>query len=278
MRMCRSLSSMHIVFAVISLPLILAQELAQEPKIMQDVTAFAETLYADSDPERVEAIDATSLKQRCCRGAYLASTPRYKGLNNQMNQFVWMTTFGALVNSTIIAPAIWSNYMPARGPWKHPRPCTVHGEPWLAASYAHDNGSCAALLDWELVYDINAMRAALWPLAFVLTQSELSSVCEVKAHVVETLPESKRVRGRCDLETAFFESAQARRRMHNFIAGRPHGILKICIDSDCRNTRGAPSCGSVFEGWARRRHDVSRAAWAWYRRVRYRVRISVSGR
>merc|ERR1712003_285980 len=59
--------------------------------------------------------------------------------------------------------------------------------------------------------------------------------------------------------------------MHNFIAGRPHGILKICIDSDCRNTRGAPSCGSVFEGWARRRHDVSRAAWAWYRRVRYRV-------
>ena len=229
-------------------------------------------------PEHVEAIDATLLKQRCCGGAYMASTPRYKGLNNQMNTFVLMATFSALVNSTIIAPAIWSNYMSARdaaADRRHPRRCAVHGEPWLLESYVQADGSCAAVLDWELVYDINAMRAAMWPFACVLTESELSSVCKVKADV-GTLPDKGWLKSGCNLITGFFESAEARRRMHELIVRQPHGILKLCVETDCQHARDSGTCRNVVDKLNPRRHDVSRAAWAWYRRIRYSVRLSVN--
>ena len=206
------------------------------------------------------------LAARCCSGTYVTSTPRYKGLNNQMNQAILLITLGALSNATVILPPIHSNFVPGKQDTKPPE-CDVRGNPAEPTSYAGPSRAsgtpCSALISFDLVYDVGQLRAALWEDVCLLSHTEHTTLCgahqaklSARAHPEPFCAAS----GDQYLSTTLFHSSMARAQMHQSINAHVGGTLRLCTGGDCPSNR--PMRCNV------RPAELSTTSWLWYRALR----------
>ena len=196
----------------------------------------------------------------------MTSTPRYKGLNNQLNQVLMLITLGALSNATVILPHIHSNFLPGKQNTMPPL-CAINDDPADPVSYRSVDSPCSALVSFQLAYDVEQMRAALWEDVCVVSHEEHAVLCGT--HQANLSANAKpwpicSAPGGQYLRSILFHSPVARSEIHQHIRTRVAGTLRLCIAGDC------PASFGRLRFCKPQPAMLSSKSWAWYRTLRSR--------
>ena len=157
------------------------------------VSTIVKKLEIHSKPNEGWATDASEARMQhslfppCCLAQlFIWPAPRFKGLNNQMNQLVSTTALASLLNATVILPTIESNFNSAPGR-------ALKRLNSFSQVASGPDGSF--LMPFEWLYDVPFLRARLLNSTdchvCLMTESEAVEVCHLDLYNTRPMPDYK---------------------------------------------------------------------------------------
>lgn len=137
---------------------------------------------------------------------------------------------------SVSAPrSIHSNFLPGKQNTMPPL-CAINDDPADPVSYRSVDSPCSALVSFQLAYDVEQMRAALWEDVCVVSHEEHAVLCGT--HQANLSANAKpwpicSAPGGQYLRSILFHSPVARSEIHQHIRTRVAGTLRLCIAGDC---------------------------------------------